>query len=251
VVAETFLKHGAEAMSGGERHQVVIHVDVDTLRERCAGRSEFENGPAMPADTARRLACDCSVVTIVEGEHGQPLDAGRKTRSIAPALRRALTSRDNGCVFPGCTHKKYVDGHHVHHWAEGGETKLSNLVSLCRFHHRKVQEGGMRIERLDDGAWRFVSAKGQSWVSPSAGHMPPLFGDWTALSSKHSQDGVDIDASTDHSWRRGESMDYGLAIDVLLSKDRRARESALPAMQLTGDVPAVGRCRTTDVSAET
>ncbi len=124
LVAESFLKHGAEALSGGERHQIVIHVDEETLRERAAGRSEFEHGPSMPVETARRLSCDCSYVKITEDEKGEPLDVGRKTRSIPPALRRALNSRDKGCVFPGCTHQKYVDGHHVHHWAEGGETKL-------------------------------------------------------------------------------------------------------------------------------
>ena len=160
LVAESFLKHGAEALSGGERHQIVIHVDEETLRERAQGRSEFEHGPSMPVETVRRLSCDCSYVKITEDEKGEPLDVGRKTRSIPPALRRALNSRDKGCVFPGCTHKRYVDGHHVHHWAEGGETKLGNLVSLCRFHHRQVHEGGIRIERLDDGAWRFVNAKG-------------------------------------------------------------------------------------------
>jgi hypothetical protein len=226
LVAESFLKHGAEVLSGGERHQVVVHVDVETLRARCPGRSEFEHGPAMPTETARRLACDCSMVTIVEDEHGQPLDVGRKTRSIPPALRRALNSRDKGCVFPGCTHRRYVDGHHVHHWAEGGETKLSNLASLCRFHHRQVHEGGLRIERLDDGVWRFVNTKGQSWVSTSAGHTQPLLGEWTALVSQHSQRGLRIDAQTARTHWRGERMDYGLAIDVLLSKNRRHRSNA-------------------------
>ena len=129
-MAESFLKHGAEALSGGERHQIVIHVDHETLKERAAGRSEFEDGPGMSAETARRLACDCSYVKITEDEKGEPLDVGRKTRSIPPALKRALNSRDKGCVFPGCTHQKYVDGHHVHHWAEGGETKLA-ISSRC------------------------------------------------------------------------------------------------------------------------
>jgi hypothetical protein len=250
LVAESFLKHGAEAMSGGERHQVVVHVDLETLRTRGAGRSEFEHGPAMPAETARRLACDCSVITIVEDEHGQPLDVGRKTRSIPPALRRALDSRDKGCVFPGCTHQRYVDGHHVHHWAEGGETKLSNLVSLCRFHHRQVHEGDIRIERLDDGAWRFVNAQGQSWVSSSAGHTQPLLGEWTALVFQHSHSGICIDAQTARTHWRGERMDYGLAIDVLLGKDTRARNlqgSVMPSMQLPDVAHDAGRYRNTDV----
>ncbi len=222
LVAESFLKHGAEALTGGERHQIVIHVDHETLKERTAGRSEFEHGPAMSAETARRHACDCSYVKITEDEKGEPLDVGRKTRSIPPALKRALNSRDKGCVFPGCTHKKYVDGHHVHHWAEGGETKLGNLVSLCRFHHRQVHEGGIRIERLDDGAWRFVNAKGESWVSSAPGHTQSMAASWTDLSTRHEQDGIHIDPHTARTHWRGEAMDYGLAIDVLLGKERRA-----------------------------
>jgi hypothetical protein len=96
----------------------------------------------VPAGTSQRHACDCSYVRITEDDNGEPLNVGRKTRSIPPAMRRALNSRDQGCVFPGCTHRKYVDGRHVHHWAEGGETKLGNLVSLCRFHDGQVHEGG-------------------------------------------------------------------------------------------------------------
>ena len=71
---------------------------------------------------------------------------GRKTRTIPPAIRRALNSRDGGCRFPGCTHQRYVDAHHIEHWADGGETKLSNLVTLCRLHHRLVHEGEILIE---------------------------------------------------------------------------------------------------------
>jgi hypothetical protein len=222
LVAESFLKHGAAALSGGERHQVVVHVDVETLRERKPGRSEFEHGPSLPAETARRLACDCSVVTIVEDEQGQPLDVGRRTRSIPPALRRALTSRDRGCVFPGCTHQRYVDGHHVQHWAEGGETKLTNLVSLCRFHHRQVHEGGVTLERLDDGAWRFCKPNGESLVAAAPGHTRPL-GDWVRLVAVHEEQVLHIDAHTARTRWRGEPMDYGLAIDALLAKERRAR----------------------------
>ena len=235
LVAESFLKHGAEALSGGERHQIALHVDVETLRERAAGRSEFEQGPAMAAETARRLACDCSVVTILQDETGRPLDVGRKTRSIPPALRRALHSRDRGCVFPGCTHQRYVDGHHVHHWAEGGETKLTNLVSLCRFHHRQVHEGGVTIQRLDDGAWRFCKPNGESLVSSAPGHTRPI-GDWARLTAENEEHALKIDAHTARTRWRGEPMDYGLAINVLLSKDRSApisQVSSTPLMQMS------------------
>jgi hypothetical protein len=229
LIAESFLAHGAESMSGGDRLQIVVHVDHETLRDGLAGRSEFEDGPGVPAGTSQRLSCDCSYVKITEDEHGEPLNVGRKTRSIPPALRRALKSRDKGCVFPGCTHEKYVDGHHVQHWAQGGETKLGNLVSLCRFHHRLVHEGGVRIERLDDGAWRFIQPDGETLVSMSPGHTKPMQGNWETVVKEHAERDIHIDPYTARTRWRGESMDYGLAIDVLLAKERGAASSETPA----------------------
>ncbi|HEU4600419.1 MAG TPA: DUF222 domain-containing protein, partial [Steroidobacteraceae bacterium] len=145
VLAESFLQNGAAELSGGDKHQIVVHVSAETLNDRSAGRCELEEGPGISAETCRRHACDCSLVHITEDENGTPLDIGRKTRTIPPSIRRALNSRDKGCRFPGCCNKKFVDGHHIKHWANGGETRLSNLVSLCRFHHRLVHEGGVEV----------------------------------------------------------------------------------------------------------
>jgi len=224
VVAESFLKHGPAALNGGERHQVVVHVDVETLHAREPGRCELEDGPALPVETARRLSCDCSIVRILEDGQGEPLDVARKTRSIPPALRRALSARDRGCVFPGCSHKRYVDGHHIEHWAEGGATKLSNLVSLCRFHHRAVHEGGVRVERCDDGAWRFIGPRGQAFESVLPDRTRPL-SHWTALPRQHEHAGIRIDARTAATRWRGERMDYGIAVDALVY---RSRSSPMP-----------------------
>ena len=225
VLAESFLKHGAEALNGGERHHIVIHVDEATLKARKSGRCEVDEGPAIPIESARRMSCDASTVTIVEDERGEPLDVGRKTRTIPPALRRALNSRDRGCVFPGCTHKRYVDGHHIHHWSDGGETKLSNLVTLCRFHHRAVHEGGIKVERLDDGAWRFTKADGHTLHTCTPGCTQPL-GDWTVLRESNREGGINIDANTAATGWRGERMDYGIAIDALLRRSQLNRDSA-------------------------
>ena len=162
VISESFLAGGPQDLLGGDRQQIVVHVDAQTLKHDHAGRCELEEGPAMAAETARRLACDASLVSIIENEQGEPLDVGRKTRTIPPAIRRAFNSRDRGCRFPGCPHTRYVDGHHVKHWAKGGETKLSNLVTLCRFHHRQVHEGQVVVQILDDGAFRFVRPDGRT-----------------------------------------------------------------------------------------
>lgn len=225
VIAESFLAHGAESLSGGERNQVIVHVDVSTLKEHIPGCCEFEDGPAMAAESARRMACDCSRVEITEDKDGEPLNVGRKTRTIPPALRRALQSRDKGCVFPGCTRKRYVDGHHIVHWVDGGETKLSNLVTLCRFHHRAVHEGGLRIEKCNDGAWRFFKLNGEHIDARAPGRgMPPT--QWTAAPAENCSRGVSIDARTGATNWRGEDFDCSIAVDAMLYRQRAATTNA-------------------------
>jgi hypothetical protein len=215
VICESFLAHGAEAMTGVERHQVVVHVSAETLRAGGGHQCEIEDGPGVSAETARRLACDASLVAIVETEKGEPLSVGRKTRSIPSALQRALNSRDrNCCRFPGCTHKKYTDAHHIHHWARGGETKLSNLVTLCRFHHRKVHEGAVIVQVLDDGAVCFVQPNGESFDSIAPNYTQPL-SDWRRLPAMHERAGIHIDVHTAATHWDGGPMDYGMAMDVL------------------------------------
>ena len=211
VIFESFMAHGAEAMSGGERHQVVVHVSAETLSAGGGDRCEIEDGPAIATETARRLTCDASVIAIVENEKGEPLSVGRKTRSIPPAIQRALNSRDRGCRFPGCTHKKYTDAHHIKHWARGGETKMSNLVTLCRFHHRKVHEGQVVIQVLDDGAIRFVQRDGECFDTAT-----PMVGDWKELPAVHERAGIHIDAQTAAMRGRGGPIDFGLAMDALM-----------------------------------
>lgn len=223
-IAESFLAQGLAAMNGGDRHQVVLHVDVAALQgsgdAACCG---IEHGPAIPAETARRLACDSSLVTIIENSRGEPLDVGRKTRTVPPALRRALRSRDRGCRFPGCPHTIYVDAHHIRHWACGGETRLSNLVTLCRFHHRAVHEGGMRIQVLDDGALRFIDSRGEVCSMPD-----PPSGSVADLRRQHSSRGLRIDERTAASRWGGERIDYDLAIHGLLSRRNHSNfESSL------------------------
>ena len=121
---------------------MILHVESDTLQaDTEPGRSDLEDGTRVSAETSRRLSCDAAVVRLTESPDGSILDVGRKTRTIPPAIRRALESRDRGCRFPGCG-LRFTDAHHVRHWADGGQTNLDNLVLLCRFHHRLVHEQG-------------------------------------------------------------------------------------------------------------
>jgi hypothetical protein len=214
-MAESFLATGAQELSGGDRNQIVIHVDAETLKHDHAGRCELEHGPSIAGETARRLACDASLIRIVENEKGEPLNVGRRTRTIPPAIRRAMNSRDRGCRFPGCTFTRYVDGHHVKHWAHGGETKMSNLVTLCRFHHRKVHEGRVVVATLNDGAFRFTRPDGKTFESA----LPPAT-NWDELMASQQ---IQITPQTTITGWTGEELDVELAVDWLLRRGERMK----------------------------
>lgn len=217
-LAETGLATGGAERQGGERNQVVVHVDSAALADdEPGGPCEIENGPALAPETARRLACDASLVTMAERD-GRPLSVGRKTRSIPPALRRALQHRDGGCRFPGCTQHRFVDGHHIEHWAHGGETKLSNLLLLCRHHHRLIHEGGYAVQRTGPGSLRFARPNG----SPIPAHPRTPTGDRGEIERLPVRAG--LEALTG-----GDRLDYGMAVDLLLEANGLDASAEAPA----------------------
>ena len=221
MLGECYLQRRADSSSSADRFQVVVHVDAETLKEQTAGRCHIEQGPSIPVETVRRIACDSSLVQILETELGVPLDVGRKTRSIPPAIRRALNARDPGCCFPGCTYQRFLDAHHVEHWADGGETKLSNLVTLCRRHHRLVHEGGIVVVPREPGGWRFLKPDGREFnvIGPASTAY-----DWRGLQSANEEQGIRIDSNTAATRWRGERIDYELGVWGLCHQAERARE---------------------------
>lgn len=156
---------GLQGLKGAERCQVVMHVDINTLREQRSGvccthgRAHFEDKPWLSPSTARRLSCDASLVTVLENDAGKVLNVGRRSRIVPAPIRRALRERDGVCQYPGCQESEYVDAHHIQHWADGGETRLDNLVTLCRFHHRQLHRGCFDIRLNGDSAEVFWSDK--------------------------------------------------------------------------------------------
>lgn len=151
-IADADLDADSTGGTRGDRNQLIVHVDADAgITEAIPGTPltgtlAEGKGRALASATTERLACDASVVTLVERE-GVPLSVGRKRRTIPPSIRRALASRDRCCRFPGCERTSFVDAHHIEHWAHGGETSLENLIQLCRHHHRLVHEGGFSVRR--------------------------------------------------------------------------------------------------------
>src|SRR6202040_1497016 len=161
LLAETALYHGLDPGTSGERYQVVVHVDAPVLADpEQPGQSVLEDGTRVSSETSQRLACDASRVVMRHDYEGRLLEIGARTRTIPPALRRALDHRDQGCRFPGCG-LRFTQGHHLRHWAHGGPTTLSNLALLCRRHHRAVHEEGYQVARLPDGALQFRRPDGR------------------------------------------------------------------------------------------
>jgi hypothetical protein len=209
-IADAFLVSAPARSTDGGRHQVVVHVDVDELRDD--GRCELDDGTALPPETARRLGCDGSVVMIEERD-GEPLSVGRKTRKIPYAIRRALRARDKRCRFPGCSQTRFVDAHHIRHWANGGETSLGNLVQLCRFHHRFVHEGGCRLEKTTEGELVFTLPVGTRILdSPEIATTHP-----DELRRVNQRLGLLIEEDTCVPRWAGEAMDYDIAVGWLMS----------------------------------
>ena len=155
-MASAYLTGQREVPTGSAEHyQVTVHVDRSSLTED-HGRS------GLPIESVRRLCCDGETVVIVEDENGEPLNVGRKSRTVPTAIKRALWARDKSCTFPGCSHKRFVDAHHIQHWSAGGETSLDNLMLLCTRHHRLVHEGGFSIARDYLDRWYFKRPDGQA-----------------------------------------------------------------------------------------
>ena len=174
---------------------------------------EEAGGIHVSAETARRIACDAATVTMHHGSGGEILDVGRRTRTISPALRRALAARDRQCRFPGCGNRR-VDSHHIEHWADGGRTALDNLVLLCRRHHRAVHEEGFRVTVDAAGGVQFLRPDGRPL--PEAPAAPA----WTGPALQPTNDGlaaagIEIDADTATPSWRGERLDLDFAMRVL------------------------------------
>ena len=215
-VAEGYFS-GTGKEHGGDRYLVHVHTDTETLKADGLGAAaEIEHAGNVSAETSRRMACDAGVVHWLEDCNGATLDIGRKSRTIPPAMRRALQRRDGGCRFSGCTCTRFVDAHHIHHWADGGETCMDNLVLLCRHHHRLVHEGGFAVQATAAADIGFTDPAGQ--IIPNC-PATRFRGNVFALMAANRRSGIHITPRTGECRWLGERMDDGLAVDGLLQRE--------------------------------
>ena len=213
LLAETALHHGIDPGPPDDRYQVVVHVDAPVLADPDSpGQSVLEGGEHVSAETSRRLACDASRVVMQHARDGRVVEVAARTRTIPPAIRRALQHRDRGCRFPGC-HVRVGQGHHIHHWARGGPTTLSNRTMLCQRHHRAVHEEGYQVEREAGGELQFRRPNGEllpdvPW--PSEVPTDPV----AVLRARNEAEGLTLHARTALPLWLGERLNVGYAIDV-------------------------------------
>jgi hypothetical protein len=202
--------------------EVVVSIPVSSLRAGAA-LDPVEVGEMgesfLSGETARRLSCDAGVVDVVHDDQGVPLSVGRKRRTIAGALQRALRRRDTACTFPGCTNRIFLEGHHIQHWADGGETSLQNTALLCTLHHRYVHEYGYVIELGPDQRPRFRDPHGR-WVAavPERPRVADL--GWPRIRAEN--EALEIDADTIAGPWDGTLVDYGRIVGHLATVDRLA-----------------------------
>ena len=194
-----------ETFADGSRVHGQLHAPI----------AAFADGTCVSAETARRLACDCGVVHMTEDGSGNLLSVGRKTRSIPVAIARALAKRDTCCRFPGCGNRVYVEGHHIEHWADGGETALGNLVSLC-FHHRFVHEYGYSVVLDELQCPHFFDPRSREVFEAPDRPRPERLG-WPAVVNLNRK--LAIDAETNACLWDGDRIHYDDVIDVLVRVD--------------------------------
>ena len=249
-LAESYLAGNVGTGNGGERFQVMVHVDQDPLAPDGALAETPDDGTRVSAETLRRVACDCGLVAVptaaTAAESPRPTKSGevaalpsprpatrgevgarsapgeglpgRRSRSIPPSIRRALLLRHRGCAFPGCTHNRFLHGHHIQHWLHGGETSLDNLSLLCSHHHHLVHEGGWSVERTADGDLCFRAPDGGALPA-----VPARQASKDALVFLHewAEDrGLDIGADTNMPLWDGTRPDYDWAVAALVSEAR-------------------------------
>ena len=232
VVSLTPAEPGAQTANLGAEQATIgaPHISAETFEvseaafERVAPETDLDAGLAVieqagglhiGKEAARRVACDAGLVVLRHAADGQVLDVGRRSRTVPSAMRRALLSRDRGqCQFPGCE-SRHCDAHHVEHWADGGETRLQNLVLACRFHHRALHEGGFRVVPGDtDGQFRFLRPDG----TPLPAEPPLARWEGAPLAptdARLAAAGISIGPHTATPEWYGESLHLTAALDVL------------------------------------
>jgi hypothetical protein len=208
-MCQTVLANGPKPAAGPDLTRVVLHVHADTCR------GHLHDGPELALDTVRRLCCDSGGREVVVNG-SLPIDLGRSTRQVSAKQRLFLLVRDGGCVFPGCTQRRWVDAHHIVHWLDGGPTDVTNLVMVCNRHHHAVHEGGYRVALATTGAIWF-RPDGEP-LNPSP-HAVELLG--PDIAEQNQAAGLTITPDTPVARWDGSNLELNWCVEGLLAREER------------------------------
>jgi hypothetical protein len=223
-VARAYLQHRPRTLGSG--YELVVITTKEQLENGSGSVGGFlPDGTPVPLHVARMLAGDGSRVDVVMGKDGELLDVGRRTRTIPSAIARGLWLRDAGCRVPGCGRKRHLHAHHIHGWAEGGPTRLSNLVLVCSGHHRMIHEGKLS-SAIREGRIVFADQKGRDIpgvpLSAASGH------DLEELELFLHEAELHIDPSVNLSKWDGTHVDVGEMLDWMLLAEQPKRPPGTP-----------------------
>lgn len=153
----------------GERTKLVLHAHL--LPDGTLTPAQVALGPRLSQHLSRFLVCDSDVQAVLHRE-GRLVGILPSQRTVSRALRRAIEHRDQGCVHPLCTQRRWLHVHHIVHWADGGLTTPSNLVCLCPRHHRALHRGELSIHGSPErGTLEVRDARGSPIRAPD--RAPP------------------------------------------------------------------------------
>jgi hypothetical protein len=210
-LAEHAVAHADVPAAGGNRYLVTLHLDPEVMAGGpgcctvAGGDGLADNPTAVPVTSARRILCDAAMESLLDDGDSNAMRLGRQSRVVRRRLRRAVRLRDGGCRFPGCSRRGWLDAHHIIHWLDDGLTDLENLLSLCRFHHRRVHEGSWTIHGDPTATLTFVDLTGRTVVD-----TPPIVHGDPAAVAAHGR------SATDGRCRwGGERLDMNLTIGGL------------------------------------
>ena len=206
-----------------EKYQVLLHINANEAHmDHQINQGDIchvENNKFLSREVARQLACDTHMRVVLEDDDGKVLNIGRKSRTIPRAIAHALNIRDGGCRYPGCTQHFWTDAHHVRHWAAGGETKLENLITLCRFHHTQLHKEVYEIQ-VQDQDFVFINQDKEEIPRSIHPQFPVAEADDRVQSMLNDQAHIGIDASTAETKWRGDEMDIQMALHVAFDAER-------------------------------
>ena len=206
-----------------EKYQVLLHINANEAHiDHQINQGDIchvENNKFLSREVARQLACDTHMRVVLEDDDGKILNIGRKSRTIPRAIAHALNIRDGGCRYPGCTQHFWTDAHHVRHWAAGGETKLDNLITLCRFHHTQLHKDVYEIQ-VKDQDFVFINQDKEEILRSIHPQFPIAEADDRVQSMLNDQAHIGIDTSTAETKWRGDAMDIQMALHVAFDAER-------------------------------